>query len=561
MVNLKAAFALVNKLKAIYENNEQFLALSLGLSIPKGDFELIRDINPANEQEADQARYNYAKLVNAVPEKSLAYNTTDQMLWDVFLDLLDPAQTEVAADRVLPDALKTKFEDAKRLVYQDYSTRTESALRLAYRAYKDVYDKLDYQIRMGDFDTEHNKPDQKEWTGIQRPELVKKRDEALSDWKSRGAKEAIEAALHLIESVEGQTPLSTWNKWKNKTLNVQACTAIEDGANYYMTGFSPGDFTQNEGCWSKFTLTAQAIQAAGQSAPPELMNLLAVSGNQSELEIESISFDVAVVNIDRPWLSEEVFKSDIWRFYQKDRRLSDGKTNPQGDLPAYSIKMVLAKNPVIKVKPSTSSPLNIKWLEMLKSRPLWLGPLKINQFKTEIDPKTVTTIDKNIQKLPAEKGLFSMVKVNPALLNMRVKGQEDRKNFGIASAKVETLRIPVIKANDFRAKNEQAQTYQKAQINWSNLQFTNLHTTNIGSNVSTGNVGTIGGTTVKPQTSTVLTGTNVLTSNTVNSSVLTGVTLGGFKRGAEGAEEYQILGFICKALPKSPNPNANLVWV
>lgn len=560
MVNLKAAFALVNKLKAIYENNEQFLALSLGLSIAKDDFELIKDINPPNVEEADQARFNYAKIVNAVPEKSLAYNTTDQMLWDVFLDLLDPAQTEVATDRVLPDALKIKFEDAKRLVYQDYSTRTESALRLAYRAYKDVYDKLDYQIRMGDFDTEYNNPDKKEWTDIQRPELVKKRDEALSDWKGRGAKEAIEAALQLIESVEAQTPLSTWNKWKNKTLNIQACTAIEDGATYYLTGFSPGDFTQNEGCWSKFTLTAQAIQAAGQSAPPELMNLLAVSGNQSELEIESISFDVAVVNIDRPWLSEEVFKSDIWRFYQKGRRLSDGKTNPQGDLPAYSIKMVLAKNPVIKVKPSTSSPLNIKWLEILKSRPLWLGPLKINQFRTEIDPKTVTTIDKHIQKLPAQKGLFSMVKVNPGLLNMGIKGQDDRKNFGIASTKVQTLRIPVIKANDFRAKNEQAQMYQNTQINWSNLQFTNLHTTSIGSNVSTGNVGTIGGTTVKPQTGTVLTGTNVLTSNTVNSSVLTGVTLGGFKRGTESTEEYQILGFICKALPKSPNPSANLVW-
>jgi hypothetical protein len=560
MVNLKAAFALVNKLKAIYEKNDQFLALSLGLSIDKKDFELIKAINPESEQEADQARYNFAKIVNAVPEKNMAYSTTDQMLWDVFLDLLDPAQTEVATDRVLPEALRARFEDAKRLVYTDYNTRTESALRIAFRGYKQVFEELETKIRMGDFDAQHGIINPERWTGIERPELVKNRDETLNDWKSKGAKDSIEAALQTIEAVESQTPLSTWTKWKNKTLNIQAMTAIEDAGNYYMTNFSPNDFTSNNGCWTKFTINAAMIEAAGATAPPELANLLAVSGNQSELEIESITFEIAVLSIDRPWLSEEIFQSDIWRFYQKNRLLSDGKTKPTGELPAYCTKIILAKNPVIKIKSGPGTPLNKKWLDILRTRPIWLGPLKINQLRVEIDPKTITTIDKSVQKMTSDKGLSGMTKVNPALLDMQAKTNYTRKDFGINKAKTQQINVPIIKANDFTAKNEQTKKYQSSQINWSSLVFTNFNTVNLG-NVSTVNTGT-----VKPHTSTVLANTTVLNTgmntSTWTSSVLTG-NLGGIKRGPESGtteEEYQILGFICKALPKSPSPNPKLVW-
>lgn len=572
MLNLKAAFALINKLKAIYEKNDQFLALSLGLSIDKNDFELIAAVNPPDERAADQARYNFAKIVNAVPEKSAAYHTTDQMLWDEFLDVLDPAQVEIAADIVLPPALKTRFEEAKLLVYQDYETRTESEKRVNYRGFKQVYETLERQILTGDYDAQTGSIDQNKWTNLDRPELLKKKDEVFADWKSKGFKEAIETALQVIDSVESQAPLSTWSKWKSKTVGSPVFTAIEDGSKYFLTTFSPGDFANNQGCWNKFILTNQAIEAAGQSAPAEIMNLLSIVSDQSDLEIESISFEVAVVDIYRPWLSEEAFQSGIWRFNQQNRLLSDGAAKPKGELPAYPVKMILAKNPVIKLKPGST--VNLSWLELLKNRPLWLGPLKLNRIKVELSPKTITTLDHQVQVLQHDKGLSNMVKVSPSALNMNRVPPATKTKTSVSDVQIQKLNLKVIPANDTTLKNTQVKTNQATQVNWSSLLLTtNWSQINIGSTV---------GTTVKPQTNTPLNTGNVLAGNVVASSVLTANTsssssvltanttnwnssvltsgLGGFRKGGEAEEEYQILGFICKVLPKSPNPSASLVW-
>jgi len=136
---------------------------------------------------------------------------------------------------------------------------------------------------------------------------------------------------------------------------------------------------------------------------------------------------------------------------------------------------------------------------------------------------------------------------------------------GISDAHIRDLNLRGIPANDSFLKSNQAKIHQNAQVNWGSLLLSN-----------NSNIGIAIGTTVKPNTTSgVITGTTVLNTSTGlnTSSVLlnTGTTtnwsssilnsgMTGIKRAGESSEEYQILGFICKTLPKSPNPNPTLVW-
>ncbi len=95
------------------------------------------------------------------------------------------------------------------------------------------------------------------------------------------------------------------------------------------------------GAWPSFTLTREEIDRLAAGAPPELA---AIFGGSDGAGVEKISFEYRSVTLNRPWLRPELFRSRFWRLGAAGGELSDGGTPPVGRCPSYVAALVLARN-------------------------------------------------------------------------------------------------------------------------------------------------------------------------------------------------------------------------
>jgi hypothetical protein len=78
-------------------------------------------------------------------------------------------------------------------------------------------------------------------------------------------------------------------------------------------------------------------------------------GSSDDAAVESVSFEYSTVTINRPWLARDAFESRAWRFPDHDRVLSDGGTPPSGECASFVTGLVLIRNITVR-RPATAKP-------------------------------------------------------------------------------------------------------------------------------------------------------------------------------------------------------------
>jgi hypothetical protein len=116
---------------------------------------------------------------------------------------------------------------------------------------------------------------------------------------------------------------------------------------------SPSDLFDT-GSWLRFTLTNAEMTRLIRQVPPELQTIF--GSDVANPNVDSVSFEYRSVALTRPWFRPALFKARFWRLGAAGGELSDGGNPPQGDCPSYITALVFARNVTIQRRQQTGAP-------------------------------------------------------------------------------------------------------------------------------------------------------------------------------------------------------------
>jgi hypothetical protein len=136
---------------------------------------------------------------------------------------------------------------------------------------------------------------------------------------------------------------------------------VGDGARFYATGvLPPNDVTDADG-WTRVALDRPRIDQRSRESSPATRSWLEQRGlldgvEGAGVQMTSLSAEVFPLTLQRPWFAPEVFRSRLWRWGEAP--LSDGGDPPRGLLPAYITRLVLVRKLQIEldVAPAAAAP-------------------------------------------------------------------------------------------------------------------------------------------------------------------------------------------------------------
>ena len=133
----------------------------------------------------------------------------------------------------------------------------------------------------------------------------------------------------------------------------------ERGWGYYDTGvLPPNDVTDPDG-WTRIVLDRQLIDDRSRESSPATQAWLEQRGllglfEGTGVQGTSLSAEIFLLTLQRPWFEPEVFRNRLWRW--DDAPLSDGGDPPQGLLPAYTTRLVLVRKLQIELDVEPAGP-------------------------------------------------------------------------------------------------------------------------------------------------------------------------------------------------------------
>lgn len=386
----KAALAIMAKIRLLYDRGDgsqgRFVSFPvLGLPLSSRDLTFDPEGGGVRPAEALNAEAEFALLVNRIPSGHAVWEHDGRLLWNVYRDVLQ-AQW---ADRNLTASEESELTEAYALLYETeessaetvpFPERTESANLQAYRhwerIYQDVSDRLTESSITARFTED---PEDKERAKAEVQRLERERKQAERDWVDRGFRHEVEEAFADIDRIKGNSPQLLRDSWEDQLERAKATNAVAD-YDFYQTRFFPDDFFRDvEGTWTEVQLTSAEIEKLCAWASIEMPELSRTDlGTEADVEIERLSVELAHIEVVRGWADPLALHSRAWRWWDDQPALSDGKTPSAGQLPAYVVSFIVARNLDIQLDPSSIQ--NERAVHRLKNgQALTLGPLLLGQ--------------------------------------------------------------------------------------------------------------------------------------------------------------------------------------
>jgi hypothetical protein len=334
--------ALIEKARRIFTlSADTFLSFPLLSPVTFKPAVLTAILSPQSPSDYTQAA-DFARVANFVPRDMVAAPDSETLLWDVYDNVLDRGEAALGQN---DPAAEARLKAAQALLFDsaDDGRRTETQIYSDYRRYRDAWivAQENYGAQRLTAEFSSDEAIKKQWTEVTEPKLSLLVAEARSDWETLGHKSEVEAALAEQSNAAARVPVTRWKDWRAQ-FNPDTDLFHSGPQSFAPTGFSPTDVSTSSS-WLHTTLEADEIAALVAGAPPELH----ADGTS---EIERVEFDFRSVAITRPWFEPEALTSRIWRLPSEDQILSDGADPPGGRLPAYVSAMVLVKNVIATMK-------------------------------------------------------------------------------------------------------------------------------------------------------------------------------------------------------------------
>lgn len=223
------------------------------------------------------------------------------------------------------------------------------------------------------------------------------------------------------------------------------------------------------------------------------------ASSQNSSEIESVSFEYRSVALVRPWFRPEALVSRIWRSSHPELMLSDGADPARGRCPAYASACVFVRN-ISVVEKSVKSTQS----EISRDLRFTLDPRRLTQRNLSLDSDQLTRIT-NWRNIGT-----GVTGRRPEFHSLKASGALEGKSFTAVAAP--SFRLNTAK-HVTRVSTVPPRPYVATSVNanlWSSPEQL----------------------TTPPQPPTM----------SINS------------------DEMSILAFICKRLPKTPDPAPELHW-
>jgi len=498
--------ALSIKLEKIFETNEKFLTFPKGLGFSHKELDFMKDISESNLTPKQKLDYQgqFSRLLNIIPEDRNVWSPdASRFLWDELINTLKNAV--FAKSSLTPKELKQLDEAINFL--QDEKVENEQkipiySLQLSkYYEYKELFlnahrTYLDEKITVENSIGPESEKLRKNWTDFRQNQLIETKNKAEQDWKNLGYKEKVEYCQSLRESLE---PKKYLGMYRNAYLNELKTSELTD-----LNGVSFGFFATFFSPSDAFDTEASWNQLTMTKKEIEILTkqgtgiLGDFKSNLENVDFESISMNYKEIAIIRPWFKQEFFTSRNWKL-RNESIISDGKIPRKGRIPSFITSMIVVKN----VKIHRKKTQNRFSLNSLLNRSNW--------------KKTFSTmpIDKIVPKTPVKK-IDVGNKVGSLLGSTSFFNDKERKN-----AQSRNLNLDSMSHLD----PELARQYIEVKYK---------------------------GTTIKTPISDLPIKSEELSKKFISSQDL---ITDSFE-----FDDLKILAFICKRMPKSPNPDEKLNW-
>ncbi|MEO8235653.1 MAG: carboxypeptidase-like regulatory domain-containing protein [Flavobacterium sp.] len=96
--------------------------------------------------------------------------------------------------------------------------------------------------------------------------------------------------------------------------------------------------------WKKISLTKIEITQLTQTFTQEIPAEVLLEFGNLEPELESIAFEYCIIDIQRPWFDENIINNKLWKYSDESQKVSQGDDSMTGEIPAYPVKIILSKN-------------------------------------------------------------------------------------------------------------------------------------------------------------------------------------------------------------------------
>ena len=296
---------------------------------------------------------DFSRAVNSRIMGPLYQPETDAYLWDTYQYILTNASLALEVSSSEDASLA---EAIKLLSVTDQSGMVvDSPQMTTYKQYRDAWIKAtqDYKTQQLTAEASVDPAVKNQWERVDELRLRALQQQAEDEWVAKGFRDQIDRALQIQQAHAARSPQSTWRQWSTAFDPSVDLQTDTNNQSFALTSYSPQGIVDQE--WLTFHLTRDEIKQLAEQAPAELRNILALEGASST--VEALSFEYRSVALSRSWFRPALFDARFWKLPEGTPEISDGGNPPKGAWPGYALAVVFVRNITLTVRgPAPTAP-------------------------------------------------------------------------------------------------------------------------------------------------------------------------------------------------------------
>ena len=391
---MNAAFSILQKIKGQFLQSTpnkadfQVAFAPFAFSLASDDFYFLRNnaVTGAQARKYLKEQSEFSFMANSVLKTPNLWKIDgESLLYDSYRQVLNHALV------IDPDAMSAdetaRISRARTVLFT--AAGNDSAKYKAYRRYAAMAAELDRKIidlnATRSAIPEGDSGALGKWT-IEVQALADTKKELLIEWQVKGNKAAVEAAKASYEAIvlSKAAFIERWHDARNVRMAAPNLMTDEFGVDFLATTCIPNAICDYQApIWKKLVLGKTEIAQLTQSFTDEVPAGVLAAFGDVQPDLDTISFEYCLLDIQRPWFDESLINNRLWKFADASQLLSSGDDAMSGLLPAYPVKMILAKNIDLQFTPNSPVNDNIK-LQLRNGNRLLFGPLLLKTIPTNL---------------------------------------------------------------------------------------------------------------------------------------------------------------------------------
>lgn len=350
-MNSAVLLALMTKAKKVFGADNTFLSFPVSpLPYTKRGLDFFSAHDAEELRQSQRNLQAFSTLVNLIPDDEAWLPKESLFLWEVYDRILKEGDFAVSSRTPKEEEAYQRALTFLRVVNEGGMVEDSAPVK-AYRQHKDAFLLAEQKYNADKFTGENaaDPAERQRWRDVEEPAQRANLDDLRTKWITAGHKNEVEEAQAKVVSLGARSPLQTSNEWKSRfNEDIDTLTGGPDTSTVYPSFFSPSN-ALDDNAWQPFKLSEEEVKILINEAPEELRARFAA--NSAAAAGKSLTFEFSSASIQRPWFVSDVFRSRFWRFADASRVISDGGKPAKGQCPAYVTAIVFARKVKEEEKP------------------------------------------------------------------------------------------------------------------------------------------------------------------------------------------------------------------